>query len=396
MRTLAKKIGLSLGSIVATLVLLEIVARVFHLGSGGFWEPHALYGWRSIPNARGWESCYGDCAVYVTINSLGLRDREIPYDKRLGQKRILFLGDSMTAAMQVPLEATFVKLLETRLRARPEYADWEVINGGVNAFGTDNELLFFRLEASRYQPDVVILAIYPSNDVQNNSRELETRYGGSGHKPYFVLNQTGELALMNFPVQGTDSFSIRVGTFLKKHFQLPRFIAQVLNLRTGAPDLLKPLVSLFGGGRGAEAPAATGDTDAPQREGSICDQEYTPEIEEAWTITKAIIRQLRVEVEATGAQFAVVVIPSSVQLLTSDLQTPTGNGNWFCDQPNRELASFLSEEGIPYLDLLASFRDHALDDGAPLYYARDFHMNEAGHRLTGELLEQFVIETWAP
>jgi hypothetical protein len=92
--------GLFLSSIVFMLVLLEIAVRLLHLGSGGFWEPHPLYGWHNIPNAKGWESCYGDCEVYVQINSKGLRDREIAYEKPAETQRILFLGDSMTAAMQ--------------------------------------------------------------------------------------------------------------------------------------------------------------------------------------------------------------------------------------------------------------------------------------------------------
>jgi hypothetical protein len=70
------------------LVVLEVAARVLHLGSGGFWEPYSLYGWRNIPNAKGWESCYGECQVYVEINSQGLRDYEIPYEKPAGTKRV--------------------------------------------------------------------------------------------------------------------------------------------------------------------------------------------------------------------------------------------------------------------------------------------------------------------
>jgi len=392
--TLLKRLGAVFLGIGFALVLLEILARVFHLGSGGFWEPNSLYGWRNIPDATGWESCYGECAVYVTINSRGLRDREIPYEQSPGQTRILFLGDSLTAAMQVPLEETFVKVIETRLNTDAGSGRWEAINGAVNGFGTDNELLFFRLEASKYRPDVVILAMYPSNDVENNSRELELRYGGQEHKPYFVLNEANQLVLMNFPVEGTDSFSVRVGTFLKKHFQLPRFVAQVLSLRSDVPDWLKPLVSLLGGGRGGQADA--GSNAQAERQGSICDEEYTPEIQQAWTLTKAILKQLRAEVEATGARFAVAVIPTSVQLLSSQMQPVTADGDWFCDRPHEELSSFLDQEGVPYLDLLRPFREHVLAGGAPLYYTRDFHMNSEGHRLAGELLYQFVMEKLAP
>ena len=107
-----RRLGLVFFSLLFTLGMLEVAARLLHLGSGGFWEPNDLYGWQNIPGARGWESCYGDCEVLVEINSLGLRDYDYGYEKEAGVQRILFLGDSMTAAMQVPLDESFVKVLE--------------------------------------------------------------------------------------------------------------------------------------------------------------------------------------------------------------------------------------------------------------------------------------------
>lgn len=387
-KSLLLKLGLALFGLVLALALTEILARTFHIGSGGFWEPHPLYGWRNIPGANGWESCYGECAVHVTINSQGLRDYEVSYEKAAGTKRILLLGDSMTAAMQVPLEKTFAKILEKRLNSNVPGERWEVVNGAVNGFGTDNELLFFRLEGRKYQSDMVIVGVYLANDIYNNHLVLELRTGGNGYKPYFVLTEGGELVLNNYPVEETDSISIRVGTFLKRHFQLPRFMAQVLHLRSEVPQIMRPLVNLIGGQRGVDAAANSNSNQQQVRQGDICDESYTPEIEEAWEITKILIKQLRVEVEATGAEFAVLMIPASPQL-----SPPADGVSWYCERPNDELDGFLEEEGIPYLDLLGPFREHALAGDTSLYYRRDFHMNEAGNRLAGEQLDLFVRET---
>lgn len=380
-RTWLKRLGLISGSLLFSLVILEMAARALHLGSGGFWKPHPLYGWENIPNARGWESCYGECEVYVEINSHGLRDYDYPYAKPPGVQRILFLGDSLTAAMQVPLKETFVKILEQKMGG-----GWEAINAGVNAFGTDNELIFYREEASKYEPDIVVLGIYLANDVYNNHYELETRLGGSGHKPYFTLDAAGGLVLNNFPVESADTFSTRFVGWLNQHFQLPRFLAQTLNLRKSVPDALKPLVELAAGSRGARQPAEgesseTGDTGA---RANICQAVYAQAINEAWDITKAIIRQMRTEVEASGAELVVLVIPAAPQIVV-----PKEGKPWYCDQPNKELANFLDAEGIPYLDMLDAFRQHAVEGGAPLYYDFDFHMTAAGHALAAELLGEY-------
>jgi lysophospholipase L1-like esterase len=385
LRSLWKNLALAGVSLLLTLAGLEAAARTLHLGSGGFWEPHPLYGWRNIPGASGWESCYGNCAVPVTINRLGLRDREIGYETPDGHRRIVFLGDSMTAALQVPLEETFVKLLEQQLNAAGPQGSWEVLNAAVNGYGTDNELLFFQHEARKYEPEYVILAIYLANDVYENSHNLELARGSTGPKPYFLLDDEGRLQLQNFPVPETDSVTVRLGTFLKKHFQLPRFAAEALRLRAQVPSFLQPIVRLLGGARGSP-PAERGTADR-DRGGDICDPVYSAEIQEAWAITRALILQLRDEVGADGARLAVLAIPASPQIAP-----PAEGADWYCDRANEVLDGFLEEQGIPYLDMLAPFREHMLAGGEPLYYTRDFHMNAAGQGLSGRLLYRFVVD----
>lgn len=374
-------------SLFMALVVLEISARVLHLGSGGFWEPNAQYGWQNIPGASGWESCYGDCSVFVEINDQGLRDREIPYEKPQDTRRVIFLGDSMTAGMQVEQADTFVKQLESGLQAADP--NWETINAGVNAFGTDNELLFYQLEVHQYEADVVVLAMYLANDIYNNHRELEVRLSGTGHKPYFTLGGDGELVLHNFPVEKAETPATRFVSFLNRNFQLPRFFAELLNLRRDIPEALRPLVELAAGQRAA---APTPDPEAPpgQRRVTICDAEYAPQIQEAWDVTQAIILELEREVAANGAELVVLIIPASPQL-----SPPEGERDWYCEQPNLELGAFLQAESIPFLDMLYPFREHALAGGESLYFERDFHMNTAGHTLAGELLIDFFNTQFA-
>lgn len=399
MRKLLQNLLLTFVSLLFTLALLEGAARIFKLGTGLFWQPDPQLGWVNIPDASGWESCYGECQIRVTINSQGLREREIPYENVSGATRILMLGDSTTAAMQVELDETFVKQLESELNENT--GSWEVINAGVNAYGTDNELLFYRLEGQKYDPDIVFLNMYLANDVYNNHPTLELRYGGQSAKPYYTLNDDGELELQNFPVEDTATFWTKVGTFLKKHFQLPRFVAQTLALRGEIPPWLAPVVRLFGGGRGAtsagdDTPQATesgdgGEVTTASRRPDICDPDPLPIIENAWNVTEALILELEKEVEANGAQLAVLLIPAAPQIVP-----PEADGEWYCDVPNDRLTTFLDEVGIPYLDMLPAFREEALAGNGPYYFERDFHMNSLGHDFTSELLYQFVDETFVP
>lgn len=80
-------------------------------------DPHVGIG--HIPNKTGrWISDEFD--VVVPINAHGFHDRERAERKPPGTWRVIALGDSMTEALQVPLDETFVSILERRLkRPRP-------------------------------------------------------------------------------------------------------------------------------------------------------------------------------------------------------------------------------------------------------------------------------------
>lgn len=145
-----------------------------------------LLGWRNIP---GWEATTFDRRL--RINSLGLRDREHPYQKPPGVRRILVLGDSYAWGYGVSDEEIFTEVLEQRLAGEP--GNWEVLNSGVSGWGTDQEYLYLVHEGFRYDPDLVVVAFYLLNDPLNNINSMQ--YGL--HKPFF---EDESLTLANTPV----------------------------------------------------------------------------------------------------------------------------------------------------------------------------------------------------
>ena len=104
------------------MVVLEIAFRVLYpdpspklVNQGLQFDP--TYGLAFKPNAEGWNtSLRGEYSTYIKINSKGLRGQEYDYRKGEDTYRILVLGDSFTAGLQVPEEATFSKLLEAQLQ----------------------------------------------------------------------------------------------------------------------------------------------------------------------------------------------------------------------------------------------------------------------------------------
>ena len=113
-----------------------------------------------------------DCHIHRPV----LRDREIGYDNPDNALRILSLADSFGEALQVDLDETYHKQLESLL-ADSLGQPVEVLNAGVGGWGTDQEAIFYLAEGFRYQPDIVLLSFFVRNDAVNNYGTLLQRQG---------------------------------------------------------------------------------------------------------------------------------------------------------------------------------------------------------------------------
>lgn len=102
--------------------------------------------------------------AHISINSKGLRDREIDYPRTAGVRRILFLGDSLTLGWGVPFESIFSKLLEKDLTGI-DGVQTEVINTGVGNYNSEQEYTYYKNEGVKYNSDMVML-LYFINDAE--------------------------------------------------------------------------------------------------------------------------------------------------------------------------------------------------------------------------------------
>ena len=220
-RGVAVLLGLSAGLIVA-----ELTLRVSGYTSPLICVPDPELGWFHTPgDVFDWK--VEGRTRRIRINSHGLRDTEHPYEKPPEVRRVLLLGDSFAEALQVDLEESVGKRLEHLLneRNRDGTHPYEVINGGVNGFGTDNELLFFRREGRKYESDLVLLAFYLGNDLRNNWYPLENKVIGESRKPHFEPSGDG-IELRESPFVPHSSLRTRLRVFLNMHSRLRPFLME--------------------------------------------------------------------------------------------------------------------------------------------------------------------------
>jgi lysophospholipase L1-like esterase len=364
--------ALAAASIAATLLAGEGLLRLAGFSYPMLHQPDELAGLRLRAGAEGWYRDEGE--AYVRINSQGWRDLERAPARPEGVVRVAVLGDSFVEAAQVPLEQSFPAVLERKLNRCGAYGGdtVEVLNFGVSSYGTAQQLLTLRHRVWAYDPQQVVLAFLPGNDVLNNSRELEPWRA----RPFFVL-EDGALAL-------DDSFRDDPG--FREGSRDARVHARLADLR---------LHQLF---RRARDGAYTGWRDAGLREPGIADQVFAPPAggpwEQAWQVTEKLIEAMHAEVRARGAAFLAVVLTSGVAVhpdaaLRQRYAQTLGVAD--LSYPERRIARLGAAKGFGVVALGEPLRRHAERTGEFLHgfenTQRGFgHWNAAGHSAAAALV----------
>ena len=381
-RILTLGLGLT-GSLLVGLLLCELLARVYERlacvpQSGGINRHDRYYGWGNRRNGRARMcGCVGSKKEYdvdVTTNEAGMRGPTPPPDAR----RVLVLGDSFTAGMQVADDQVYPRLLEARLNARAGRRV-AVLNAGVNGWSTDNELLYWRREGIDWKPELVLLVFDTTNDVFENQRRLVSRYPLWPDKPYARL-RNGVLSIENLPIQDLK-WSRRLATdtasFLAARSALFRIVAwsEVLPYRVFfLPAPIPPDDAVEG---------------APY---DIFRRDYPEVWTEAWRITRGLVLRLRDEVERHGARFAVVVINSREEVVPPrwdrlrEAHPDLAAVPLDRDKPDRVIRRFLARREIATIPLLPAFRDRFSAGGPALFYWLNMHWAPAGHALAAETI----------
>lgn len=363
-----------------------------------FMEPDEYIGWKGIP---GKETKYvrGRIVSYIKINSHGFRDRERTLEKKDGVFRILALGDSFTEGSEVLLEQTYPYILEEKLNSEGS-RKFEVINLGVRAFGTDQEYLTLKHYGLKYHPDFVILNFFIGNDVKDNSLVLQGKGEGRGVndriKPFFVLNK-GELEELPFTIHISDPSKDKKqtsGGATKQSRIVKGFLMKVFpNIYYSLDDRIREtpwLTNLLWriGVLGMKYESLHPPDESEKDEINIYAEQYTPEWQDAWEVTKALILRVSTELKGDNIGFLVVIIPDRLEVGLDLRGKEKAKEKLDLEKPEQILSEFLKKNGISYVQLLPEFKKYFQDTGKTLYftYKDEAHWNADGHALAAELV----------
>ncbi|HIK85230.1 MAG TPA: SGNH/GDSL hydrolase family protein, partial [Myxococcales bacterium] len=179
-----RKLGLLIGSVLLSVLLVEGILRLRtdpHFLEG---EPVDGFEWMKLDPVIGWKNCnrhWGEDYdkqermewTRANVNSLGFRGPELSPDKPSGQKRIVLIGDSGTFGVMnvgkidawhyMPIESYPERLSQTLRRTGTKNA--EVINAGVVGYSASHGLRQFVTQILPLDPDVLIVR-FGANDVE--------------------------------------------------------------------------------------------------------------------------------------------------------------------------------------------------------------------------------------
>ena len=350
--------------VLLTVLVGEGVARIAGVrpltAADELWRNHPRWGWHHEPNSTD-VFVKTDFTQEIHINSRGLREREFPYEKPAGTRRILVIGDSSVAGFEVKEEERFTRVLERELAARG--LRYEVINAGTRGWGTDQSLLFLQEEGLRYQPDIVIY-LWCDNDLFDNAtiHRPYRRYG----KPWMVPAEDGTVTPRGIPVPeyayrsnlrvGEDGEPLELPVAFRKQAVL--WLRDVVVCRSAFATFLVDLaIRVDSLSKGVQNAGSYGDaTDGPAKTGGES---------HVFRATTGMLRAMDRSSRAAGARFVLAL-------------ADTGAG------------AMRDAAGIPAIDDLKRFQAR-IRPGMDLYVKNDPHMNALGHELYGQALAETLV-----
>ncbi len=377
--------------ITLSILILEVTLRMLGVGFPNFFESDFHCGSRLRKSTNGvWTS---EGFGHVRINSLGFRGQEISPEKPPGVFRICVLGDSFIEALQVDESETFCVQLQALLNSAPSSGsaspEIEVINCGVSGYGTAQELLMLQNYVMPLRPDVVLLAIFPENDIRNNSRILD----GAETRPYFTVAESGEL-VPDFTFRTSHPW--RVGN--SRYERIKANIVNRFRVLQLAQEIKRPKPANL-----AKPPSVHSILTSSVNDAWYIYREpkspQSPE-EQAWSVTERLLQEMTLECQKNSVKLMAFNVPTPMQIWPireerNRIAAECGVGDLFYAE--KRLQSGCDELNVPFLTL--GSRMQATAESQSMFLAGFVnatpgvgHWNQEGNTVAAEMVFTWLSE----
>jgi hypothetical protein len=319
---------------------------------------------------------------------------------------------------QVPEEQRFTERMHTAFKARG-LDQVQVVNVGVPGWTTLNEAGFLEANTAWLQPDLVVLAVYLGNDIEENVMATIGGYEADATNGIAYGRRTREV-VGNSVAWFAHNFEVGAAEYAPPHLVQPAWHAgdplptPVGNLVTsglpaggpasvainfgsldGARTWLKRNSRLYLGAsdgwfalrHGYKPPLALGLNQWLAFTLRNPPRQYWLDL--GYPLTEHYLAQARDASVAAGARMVVLLIPHDAQLNANKMTAELGRFHLApeqvdLDRPRRELTDQARRLGLDIIDLLPALS--ARPDRANLTYLHDLHFTPLGHAVVAEVL----------
>jgi len=353
-------VGVSLS---VTLLLAEAAVRLLApqqliVPRPDIYIPADSLGWKHRPLVNTTVNT-GERTVTFRTDSSGFRIGKS--GRRDTPRRVLLIGDSFMAAMQVEYEQSLAGLLDASLSTLDVSAS--VDNSGVAAWDPPQYLIQLRrsLNARRY--DIVVVCSFLGNDIVPHFRRYIPPL-----QPEEVHNFRWPRSIRSREI--IDAWLYPLNDVLKRHshlFVLVKARLRSVRMRAGLTAEFLP-------------------TEVLRRDSSAG----------RWDTTAAIFREMSAAADSHHIPMRLFLIPSSYQVDSSELRTYLAGfkispSDVDVNQPNRLLGSRLQAVGLRFVDVTDSLRA-AKARGGRMYGAVDAHFSPDGHKILAAAVLPQVLD----
>jgi hypothetical protein len=379
--------SLCLLSVIGSLILLEGGARWLlpHTSVvGELYESHPDYLFLLRPGTTGLHRVRTAkdevTIIEQKVSELGMRNAVLG-PKKPDEFRILMLGDSFTMGHAVTETDTIPRQLELALGRYDLDKKVVVINAGVGGGGPIQELGMLLERGIQLLPDLVILQLYPENDIDNSLELVNKRQ--RAYNEHF--HQRLELR------RGETQWPSNFENWMQKN---SRFYAELVTV-TGDSPLITDLISTLRVG------SLKDRTRIPQSEDRPFFLEinlgtWYPELNEGFEILQDYVRMMREECESRDIDFMAYCIPNhnivDDQLWLDQMGRQDDPLQYTRAKGFQEVEQFLENDKIPSVNVMDLLQKHG--DIYEVYYQYDGHLTPLGNELVASALRDYLCNTY--
>lgn len=290
------------------------------------------------------------------LNSKGFRGAEYTQAKPANTYRIISLGDSFAFGI-VPVQYNYNSRIERQLNRKlaDQGKQFQLINMGIPGIGPQDYLALLTNEGIQLNPDMVMVSLFIGNDLLEAERAIDKQREWYSYS--YVLSFVNYIIQVQRKYEG-QAYGSNEYIDDKPSLSVEKFL-----------DNQTARAQIFLKGDRESATALNNQ------------MEY--------------IKQIKRICDSKNIKLLVVMIPDETQINLEVRQQVLAKMNVDpqqidLKQPNQALAKILTQEKIPYLDLLDPVM--TISKQKLLYKPRDTHWNIAGNRVAAQAITPKIIE----